>query len=297
MIEWINNLDSKIIAAIIAAIVSILTLIISLSTKNFLEKRIHFFKLKTEHEFEQRKKIKSVLSGNKIRLINSCDSMNHRFYNFSNNHGKKWHFVDIENNMPPTGNYYFISFVYRILAVLAWTRKIEKEMVFLDSTIATDDDLIFIKYLRLFSFVFCDLDSIAKDFTVDSFTATDHFFRNDFDEMSEILLKENDIISYDEFEKDFAKFYPRIKGLCQFIDGINEKENRLRWDRLQLLHLSIIGFLNKFGYDYQKWDKDKIKNVFKRTRKNKFLDNYRALVNRLKLGNEKQILKVIKHAR
>jgi len=297
MIEWINNLDPKIIAAIIAAIVSILTLIVSLSTKNFLEKRIHFFKLKTEHEFEQRKKIKSVLSENKIRLINSCESMNHRFYNFSINHKENWHHVKLSDNFNGIGNYYFTSFVYRILEVLAWTRKIEKELIFLDSTIASSEDLIFIKYLRVFSFVFCDLDSISKGYSIDKFTSEDHFFRNHFNEMSETLIKNGELVSYDEFSKDFATYYPRIIVLCDFINGLNEEENRTRWDRLQLFHISIIGFLNRFGYDYHVWDKNKIEEVFHKSRKNKFLKNFESLLNRFKLNNEKHIKKVIKHAR
>lgn len=297
MFDWINDLDPKIVAAIVAAIVSFLTLIISLTTKNFLEKRILSFKLQVEHEFEQRKKIKSILSENKIRLINACESMSYRFYNFSNNHNKKWHFVDIKNNVPPTGCYYFISFIYRILAVLAWSRKIEKEMVFLDSTIATNEDLVFIKYIKLFSFGFCDLDTISKGFSADIFTARDHFFRNNFDEMSELLLNGKDIVSYDEFEEKFSEYYPRMKSLCKFIDGINEEEDRLRWDRLQLFHLSIIGFLNKFGYDYQKWDDKKIKDVFNRSRKTKFINNYNSLITRLCLNKEKHIRKVIKYAK
>ncbi|MCB0540693.1 MAG: hypothetical protein KDE33_24465 [Bacteroidetes bacterium] len=297
MIDWIKNIDPRITAAIVAALVSMLTLIISLVTKNFMEKKIHSFKLTSEHEFEQKKKIKSILSENKIRLINACESMNHRFYNFSNNHNKQWHFVNIEKHNPPDGCYYYISFIYRILAVLSWTRKIEKEMVYLDSTIASTDDLIFIKYLRLFSFCFCDLDTITKGFKVDTFIEKDHFFRHNFDEMSGILLNGNELVSYDSFEEEFADYYPKMDGLCKFIDGINEKENRLRWDRLQLFHLSIIGFLNRYGYDYQKWDNEKIKNVFSKSRKTKFLDNYKSLIQLLKLDKEKHLMRVIKHAK
>ena len=297
MLTWINDLDPRIVAAIIAAIVSILTLIISLGTKNFMEKRIHSFKLNIEHEFEQRKKIKSILSENKIRLINACESMNHRFYNFSINHKENWHQVKLTKNFDAVRNYYFTSFIYRILEVLAWTRKIEKELIFLDSTIASKEDLIFIKYLRVFSFVFCDLDSISKGFEIDKFTSEDHFFRNYFDEMSETLLDNGDIVCYDKFSKDFASYYPRISVLCDFINGINPDEKRTRWDRLQLFHITIIGFMNRFGYDYQKWEISKMEEVFKRYRENKFLKNYESLIARFKLNNEKQIKKVIKHAR
>ena len=119
---------------------------------------------------------------------------------------------------------------------------IEKELIFLDSTIATNEDLIFIKYLRVFSFVFCDLDSISKGYSVDKFTSKDHFFRNYFDEMSETLLNNGNLVSYNEFSKNFNNYYPQIRVLCDFINGLNDKENRTRWDRLQLFHISIIGF-------------------------------------------------------
>jgi hypothetical protein len=223
--------------------------------------------------------------------------LNHRFYNFTNNHGEKWHHVELSEKFDPVNNYYYTSFVYRILEVLSWTRKIESELIYLDSTIATKEDLIFIKYLRLFSFIFCDLDSIAKDFEVDKFYSKDHFFRNNFDEMSEAILKDGALITYENFTSNFKNYEARIKVLCDFINGVCDDENRLRWDRLQLFHYAIIGFLNKFGYDYQKWNKEKIKEVFERIRKNKFLENFKSLVERLRLENEKQINRVIKYAR
>ena len=51
----------QLVIAIVAAVSSLATLLLTLLTKNFIEKRLLTFKLNKEHEFEQRKKIKNVL--------------------------------------------------------------------------------------------------------------------------------------------------------------------------------------------------------------------------------------------
>ena len=57
MIDFIKT--PQVIAAIIAAITSIITLGLTLLTKNSIEKNLLIFRLNSEYKFEQRKKIKN----------------------------------------------------------------------------------------------------------------------------------------------------------------------------------------------------------------------------------------------
>jgi len=190
--------NPKVIAALIAAITSVTTLLLSSLIKSIYERRFHVFKLEAEHRYEQRKKIKEILSKNKIRLLNSCESLNHRLWNFSNNYKEKWYCVNREYRNKD--NYYFISFVFRLLCFYAWIKKIEDEMVYLDTTIASREDMEFMKFLRLFPGVLCDL-VLTDGFEYDPFHETDHFFKNSLEHMAAVLIKDGEVCTFPNFRK------------------------------------------------------------------------------------------------
>ena len=143
-----ENTDPKIIAAIISAIVSLFVVISSFIFRSYFEKHFHLFKLESEHIYEQRKRIKNILSNNKIHILNISEALNHRFWNFSNNYIEKWHCLENYNNLEREN--YYVSFVYRFIAFFSWQRKLDKEMIFLDTTIAANRDLEFLKFFKLF---------------------------------------------------------------------------------------------------------------------------------------------------
>lgn len=286
-----GNLDPRIVAAIIAAITSVITLVLSLVFKSLFEKYFYEFKLGMEYKYEQRKKIKSILSKNKIQLLNSCESLNHRLWNFTAHYQDKWHFVS--GQYSETNNYYFNSFVYRLMCVFAWIKKTEDEMVYLDTTTALREDMEFIKYLRILPQLFYDV-ALFKDLPYDDFYETDHFFRQNLEKMAQCLINGDAVCTYSQFELDLDKYAKELRTACRFIDGLSPDENRLRWDRLQLFHLTLIAFLNSFGYDFQVTSDDKIRNLLSRQRNNKLIDNYVELLERNKIVNQKAFKKIIK---
>jgi hypothetical protein len=99
MVELRNSPQA--IAAVVASATSLATLLLTLTTKNFVEKRLLIFKLNTEHEFEQRKKIKNVLAANKTHLLTACENLNRRLWNF----GKPEHFrwMDVNGQFAERG--------------------------------------------------------------------------------------------------------------------------------------------------------------------------------------------------
>lgn len=129
-----NNL---LITAFISIFTTLITLLIALfapKLKEIFDRRFQLFKLQSEHEYEQRREVKKILSKNKIQLLNACEELNHRLWNFyGENYLKKWHQI---SDIDVHEHYYFVSFIYRFIAVFVWVRKIEKEMVYLDTTFA-----------------------------------------------------------------------------------------------------------------------------------------------------------------
>lgn len=280
------------IAAIIAAISSLVTLSITLLTKNFIEKQLLIFKLNSEHKFEQRKKIKNVLASNKGHLLTACENLNYRLWNFSKEKHFEW--MNIDGDYHNSDNYYFHSFVYRILVVYAWMKKIELELIHLDTTIATSDDLEFIKFTRFYCRIFSDT-AFFKGFEYDYNSQTDHIFRNNLDELYQNITQGNEVFSYNRYLEEIST--RELKELTDFyrlLDGVNPKENRLRWQWFQILKMLNIVFLNSYGYDYQQTSEDKMRIAMKTPIRSKLYANFIFLLKEHKLDKQKEIKKLIK---
>ena len=184
MIDYFLGLTPQTQAAIIAALTALLTTVLSFLTKSWIEKRIHLNKLESEYRYEQQKNLKALLSKNKMRLLNAGESLNHRLWNHIENHSENW--------LSSRGNYYY-SFVYRFVSFFAYIRQIEKELIYIDSTFAGKKDLEFIKFLRTFPQLFSDT-TLFNGENYDKNFATDHFFRNNFEQICESFIKNNEVI-------------------------------------------------------------------------------------------------------
>jgi|SRR6185436_16214136 len=289
MIELLNSPQA--IAAIVAAITSLVTLLLTLLTKNFVEKRLLLFKLNTEHKFEQRKNIKAVLAANKSHLLKACENLNHRLFNFSNPDTFRW--LEIKGDYQEY-HYYFHSFTYRILAVYAWMHKIENELIHLDTTIATKDDLEFIKFIRFYGRIFSDTD-FFEGYTYDYDSQKDHIYKNNLDELYQFVMKEKEVISFNDFVKKLPELTNSpLLHFYRLLDGVNLTENRLRWQWFQILKMLNLAFLNSYGYDYQQTSDTKMVLAINTPQRSKLNDNFIFLLSEHKLNTQKEIKRLIK---
>jgi hypothetical protein len=283
------------VAAVVAAITSLVTLLVTLLTKNFIEKKLLLFKLDTEHKFEQRKKIKAVLAANKSHLLTACENLNLRLWGFSKLEYCKKHFewLDIRGDYK-TPHYYFHSFAYRILTVYAWMHKIELELIHLDTTIATKDDLEFIKFMRFYGRIFSDTD-FFKGYPFDYNTQTDHIFKTNLDELYQCVMDNKEVISFNEYLKNVPKLYRnQLNVLYKLLDGVNLEEDRLRWQWFQILKMLNLAFLNSYGYDYQQTSDDKMLEAIESPQRSKLYKNFIFLLGEHKLDKQKEIERLIK---
>ena len=279
--------------ALISVIVSVFTFLITAYLKNYFENRLLQRKLETEHKFDQQKQIKEVLAKNKVHLLTACEELNHRMWNFANNYQKGWLNVngDYKNE-----HYYFHSFAYRFLAVYAWIKKIQKEMIFLDTTIASNKDLEFIKFLKVFPQIFCDLTFIKGE-NADENNNGDHFYRNTFELLPDCIIDDTGIKSFSEYLNDTRHLQGRLRKLYLFLDGISPGENRRRWDRLNLLNLTLIIFLNNYGYDFQQTNEIKMEEAISQPKVSRHLKNYFSLFNEYCLGDNPEVTRLAKIAK
>lgn len=283
--------DPKTVAALIAAAVSVVTVLLGFLFKAWFERYFLIFKLESEHRYEQKRKIKEVLARYKTELLNAGETLNHRLWNFSENYKENWH------ALPPPGglskHYYLASFVYRLLAFFAWVRRVETKMVHLDATIASKDDLHFVKFLRLLTHMFCDIE-LFSGLKYDKSHATDHFFHNNFQHMCECFLHDDDVISFAEFIANKDKCADQSVPMVHFIGGMAPDENRLRWDRLEAFHYVLLMFMNSYGYDFQYTDESKMRELISRQpRPNRVVKNLNVLLSRMHLHRHKEVRKVV----
>jgi len=71
-------------------------------------------------------------------------------------------------------------------------------MIFLDTTIASKEDLEFVKFLNVFSRMFCDL-AFLEGSNADGNKTDDHFVRNEFDLFADSLMTPVGVKSFSEY--------------------------------------------------------------------------------------------------
>ena len=114
--------------------------------------------------------------------------------------------------------------------------------------------------------------------------------------MAQFLIQDSTVCGFLEFEQDLEKNMDNLEYMCRFLDGISpeEPESTLRWDRLQVFHLTLATFLNSYGYDFQYTSEERVRDLLHRPRKSRILGNFVKLVDAHKLANQREFRKVFK---
>ncbi|MGY5353644.1 hypothetical protein [Wenyingzhuangia sp. IMCC45467] len=253
MIETIKNIDFS------AYLIPVFTFIFGWITKIIYERYTLNFKLKKEFEFEQKKKLKEEIAQNKMKLLNSAEELNHRLWNFSQHVGENWHKVST-NDWNTTEQYYLKSFVYRFLKFLYWNIQTEKDTISIDTTIAEKDDVLFLKYIKTFKDIFTDVD-LLKELNYDKAHNTNHFFKNNLADYCILVTQRGKILSFENFKEVMDREYQSLEKVINYFSNIQNTDDDKNLNVLRVCHLLIIQFLNTFGHDYQKTDKEKVKRI------------------------------------
>lgn len=281
--------EPKVQSALIAAAVSILTLLLRAVTNPIWERNFHKFKLESNYKYDQRKRVREAISKHKVPLLNSAESLNHRLWNFSKNAPKAWHIQKDGEDI--SEKYYLLSFCYRFLLFFSICRKIDLELIYLDSTVSTKKDLDFLKYLKLFPQIFSDTE-IFKGTDYNHSVATDHFFSDEFRELVRVMSDDDDkTLSYSEFKKKVKE--KEFTNLISYFSGISANHSCLRWQLLNSFHFILMAFLNDYGYDFQKTSKVKILELAQSLPPNRLIKNACILIERVRLNNNKEVRKAI----
>jgi hypothetical protein len=286
-------MEKEIFTALISAGTSIGTVILF---KPVVDKHLLKFQLKQNYISEQSKKVKEHIAKYKGQLLSSAELLNSRLKNYAKNHNELW-LICNGDYINARHMHYVDTTTYRFLAFFANIKIIEKDLIYLDTTISQKVDLRMIKYFRLFHEVMCDVD-LFKNFQYDKTYQTDHFFTSPFYNLANNLIENNKVIELDEFLSRKTILLPKIELVYKYFDSISPSENRLRCERLKAFHLILISFLNEYGYDFQRTTAKRQAELKVSLGDYKLLDNLEHLVEKFKINNFwGHIEKVISRAR
>lgn len=151
--EWLIQLDATLAAALVAAVVSILGTILTIISpvgSYLIAKRQLCDRLKTEYEYEQRKKLRDLIGRYHGSILHAVEEFNYRMMSLYASEDKDW--LNVGDDYRAVGsnpdNYYFQTTVHRFLALFAIVRQFEAEALYADSRIADKEDFEFLKYSR-----------------------------------------------------------------------------------------------------------------------------------------------------
>ena len=266
---FLNFITSHIFINIIVSI--IIFWIMTFMKENIIAMQYYRRKVSIDHKYETNKKIKNAISKNKQNILRSSDYLADRLWNFFDNHDKKWHrFCDknlIENiegdkiidklhgeellNLIDPNNlgYYKPTFVYLILDLYASIRKFEVDMEYMDQEYADKYDIEFFNFIFIFYEVISSAEvfkNTFQDYNIDK--AIDHVYKWEMISLCDEFIR-NGFSSYKQY-KDNSNFFKISFIIMEFISSIEPGGNK--WKRFVLLYITLIIFLNKFGYNYHK---------------------------------------------
>jgi hypothetical protein len=247
----------------------IISAVVSTAVSYFFRKRETRDRLKTEYEYEQRKKLRNLIGLYHGRLLSASNTLNHRFWNLYQNHEKNW--LKVNGNYSPQ-NYYFHSFVHRFLNVCCLVRQFEREAIYVDARIAEKNDFIFLKYLDALRHCVTD-KQLFDGLPYDDFYQTDHFFADTFRQYCDSCVDDDgNFCGFDQFVQR-VQTDRSIDEVLRFFDSLSYSEKRFRWDRLITFHLVLAGFINSFGYPEQQTTKSQLEYIARQIKNSKVLDN------------------------
>jgi len=257
MIDWFKSLDLTLQTTIISGLTSIIILFLTWIYGTLNERYNLNYKLRKEYEFEQKKKLKEEIAKNKILLLNSIEEMSYRIYNLNLNLHRGWQNVS-SSDWFSNEQYFVNSSIYRHLEFFHWVIKTEKDTISVDSTLADKNDILYLTYIKTFKNIFSDVD-LLSELGYNAGDDTNHFFKNDIETYGNWISSNGQTIDFDSFKTKLKYGYTEYKKVIEYWTKIQNDENDKNLNTLWSFHLISISFLNRYGHNYQKTDKKKLK--------------------------------------
>jgi len=223
-------------------------------------------RLKTEYEYEQRKKLRDLIGCYHGGILQAVEEFNYRMMSLYASEDEDCPNVgdDYQGVGSDPNNYYFQTTVHRFLALFVLIRRFESEALYADSRIADKKDFEFLKYSRAILWAATGTH-LFSGLAYDVSESKDHFFRDDLRRACDHSWINGEggerFISLDELRELMGK-EEWLNSTLDFFNGLRaDEQNRYRWDRLVALHLILLAFIKDFGHEFQRPHEETIEDV------------------------------------
>ncbi len=259
---WFNGVQPAAAAALVSLIVALVTtvatVLIAPSIKYAFDRRLEDRKLDLTYRYEQRKALKDHIGRHKGAFLESAEALSGRMQNFHHHEQRGW--LELKGKCAGEIAYYPTTFAYRLLHALGTGRMLEREALFIDASVASDDDLSFLKAVKLNALVW-RMASLFDQVPYDDEEAKDHFFKDSLASMADSFFHNGTALSLGQFTTTIGRDGHPYVEVFRFFDGMHAQDGRFRYQRLVCAHLVLMATLNRFGYDFQQSDLAKLREV------------------------------------
>jgi hypothetical protein len=244
------GLNTELSAVILAATTALATTLAASPARLFVEKRLQRSQVEIEYEHEQRIALQTKIGAYHGRLLEAALDLNYRLVNLSVNWSAGW--LDVSGNfrVPARKQHYFRTTAFRFIRLAGIANRFEREAIVVDGRIATKANRAFVRYPNAFRWVMTDV-ALFEGITYDPSQSQAHFFSDQLRLLCSVAWNDAEELEFSEFEDTLVNF-DSLDELLEFFDGV--KKGELRWDRLMVLQLFLMAFINTFGYEYQHSD-------------------------------------------
>jgi hypothetical protein len=306
---------AEIPAAVLAAVVAAAGTL----TGVLLAGRAEALKLRSQYRQQERNQLRELIGEFHGRMLETAIDWDRRMWQLYDDDGTWLRSKDGEQlvaaEYAKSEQYLFRSYVFRFLSLCAIARKFETQAFYIDAQarIARERDLDFLKYAKGFLWAMTHADLTPQD----GMPGSDHFpndqfrplldlcYRHDVDGIPGTAVGDDDVIFdfrrfgafaarvvtvTDDAEqewRDLRKAFDYFNGLRR--DDYEGDRPRYRWDRLVVLHLLVIGFINTFGYEWQRYDEHRIEAAVSQLRYACVADAFQRTIRQLGLEDQREM--------
>ena len=169
----------------------------------------------------------------------------------------------------------------------------ERETFFIDSTVTSTDDYTFLKYIKVLQLLFCESALLnVPDNQYDDSHAKNHFFKYDFNDIPNYVASNDGTLSFADFKHKINENSDQIEDIRRYIASAGSDDN-LNYYVMQLFHLILIAFLNRYGHDYQYTEASKVKALIHDYHDNPLFKNFSDFLKRNKLDRENELKSIL----
>ena len=249
MVAFFGLTDAQLTAALVAAVTAVVTTIAATPLRYLVDRALLIKKAETEYQYEARKVLRTLIGGYHGRVLDAAVDLHHRMTNLCEPGAERHRLLDVHGK--PEGNYYYLSTVRRFLNLTALGLRFERDAIFIDARIAEHGDREFLYFVRAFRWAMTSETPFADFADYPSGRPRDHFFSDQYRALFAVITDKRPYLDQPAFEALLESPHA-LQPVLAFFDGLSPDEQRFRWDRLVILHLLLMAFIEGHGYPMQR---------------------------------------------